>query len=113
MSEEFLSKEALLTAAFGVVSVPIPGKKGAVQVRPLSRTEALSVQGVELTTAEVEQKLLSKAMVRPKLTEEEVEVWQNSSKADEIEPVANKIMELSGMRKESAKEAVKTFRDES
>jgi hypothetical protein len=109
---EFLSKEALLARRFGVHDLEVEGV-GVVQVRPLSRAEALEVQGVEMPVAVMEQKLISKAMVSPKLTEDDVRVWQENSPAGELEPVGDKIMILSGMKKESAKEAVKTFRDES
>ncbi len=105
-----ISKEDLLAERFGVVDVEIPGV-GTVQVRPLSRAEALAVQGVELHPAVLEQRLLSAAMVSPKLTESEVRTWQENSPAGELEPVADRILVLSGMKQESAKEAVKTFRD--
>ena len=44
----------------------------------------------------MEKKLLSLAMVDPKLTEEEVGEWQAASAAGELEPV-RAIMELSGL----------------
>ena len=109
---QVVSKEALLAKRFGVFDVEIPDV-GTVQVRPLSRAEALAVQGVEMPAAIMEQKLIAKAMVSPRLTEDEVRLWQENSPAGELEPVGNRIMELSGMKPESAKEAVKTFRDES
>jgi hypothetical protein len=109
---EILSKEALLARRFGVEDVEIVGV-GTVQVRPLSRTEALETQGLELSALEMERRLISKAMISPKLTEAEVATWQANSPAGELEPVADRILTLSGMKQESAKEAVKTFRDES
>lgn len=109
---QIVSKEALLKRRFGVVDVPVDGV-GVVQVRPLSRAEALELQGVEMPVAEVERRLVSKAMVSPSLTEDEVRIWQENSPAGELEPVANRIAELSGMVPESAKEAMKTFRSES
>lgn len=108
---EILSKEALLARRFGVVDVPVDGV-GTVQVRPLSRAEALELQGVEMPVAEMERRLLSKALVSPKLTEDDVRAWQENSPAGEIEPIANEIARLSGMVPDSAKEAVKTFRNE-
>lgn len=109
---QVVTKSALLAKRFGVHDVEVKGV-GIVQVRPLSRAEALELQGVELPVAEIERRLLAKALVSPKLTEDEVGRWQANSPADEIEPVANEIARLSGMVSEAAKEAVKTFRDES
>lgn len=107
---ETLTKEALLARRFGVHDVPVEGV-GVVQVRALSRAEALALQGVEMPVAEMERRLLAKALVSPKLTEDEVREWQENSPAGEIEPIANEIARLSGMVPDSAKEAVKTFRD--
>jgi hypothetical protein len=107
-----LDRDALLAERFGVEDVEIPGV-GTVQVRPLSRAEALEIQGVELPAAVMEQRLISKAMVSPKLSEEDVATWQRNSAAGEMEPIGEAIMRLSGMKPESAKDAVKTFRDES
>ena len=109
---QLVTKDALLARRFGVHDVEVKDV-GIVQVRPLSRAEALELQGVELPVAEIERRLLAKALVSPRLTEDEVGCWQANSPADEIEPVANEIARLSGMVPESAKEAVKTFRDES
>jgi hypothetical protein len=107
---ETIDKTALLAKRFGVHDVEIPGV-GTVQVRPLSRAEALELQGKELDAAVMEQRLLALALVAPKLTEAEVAEWQANSPAGELEPVGDAILVLSGMKKESAKEAVKTFRD--
>lgn len=108
---EPLDKAALLARRFGVHDVEIPGV-GTVQVRPLSRAEALELQGTELPTAVMERQLLAKALVSPALTEDEVRIWQENSPAGELDPVGDAVLTLSGMKKESAKEAVKTFRDE-
>jgi hypothetical protein len=105
------SLDDLLTEMFGVEDVEIPGK-GVVQVRPLSRAQVLAIQGQELPAAELEQRLLSQALVSPKVTAAQVKAWQEKSPAGEIEPVAEAVMRLSGMKADSAKEAVKTFRDE-
>jgi hypothetical protein len=100
-----LDKAALLARRFGVHDVEIEGV-GVVQVRPLSRAEALAIQGVEMAPAEMERRLLAAAMVAPKLTEDEVGVWQENSPAGELDPVGEAILRLSGMSKDAAKSDV-------
>lgn len=104
-----VSKTDLLKKRFGVEDVDIPGV-GSVQVRPLSRAEALEIQGVELGVAEMERRLLSLALLDPKLTEDEVAQWQANSPAGELQPVVLAITRLSGMEQSEPKEAVKQFR---
>ena len=87
--------------------VELPGL-GTVRVRGLSRMEALEmkkVSGVEDT----ERRMISLGMVDPVMTEKQVERWQKACGAGEIEPVVQRIGELSGMLEESAKAQVKAF----
>lgn len=105
-----ISKADLLKKRFGVEDVEIPGV-GMVQVRPLSRAEALALQGVELGVEEMERRLLALAVVSPQLTGDEVGEWQANSPAGELEPVVRAITRLSGMEQSAVKEAVKQFRD--
>jgi len=105
-----VSKADLLKKRFGVEEVEIEGV-GTVKVRPLTRAEALELQGREMGVAEMERCLVSLALVEPKLTEDEVATWQENSPAGELQPVAAAIVRLSGMEQTAAKEAVKQFRD--
>lgn len=109
MSTTAVSKADLLKKRFGVEDVEVPGV-GIVKVRPLSRTEALKIQGVEMPYDEMERKLLAAALVEPQLTEDEVATWQDNSPAGELQPVAQAIARLSGLEQSSPKEAVKRFR---
>lgn len=103
--------ELLKKQAFAVEDVEIPGV-GTVQVRPLSRAEALEIQGKgEMTVAEMECKLLAAAMVDPKLTEAEVAELQANTPAGLLQPVAQAIGRLSGIEQTAPKEAMKRFRD--
>lgn len=106
-----VDKAALLKKRFGVEDVEIPGV-GTVQVRPLSRAEAMKVQGVEMDAEAMERLLVSRAMVSPELTEEEVGEWQANSPAGELQPVVEAIVRLSGMEQKSAKSAYADFRDQ-
>ena len=100
-----VDKAALLAKRFGVEDVEIDGV-GTVQVRPLSRAEALALQDRELDAAEMERYLVALAMVAPALSEDEVGQWQANSPAGELEPVADAILRISGMKKEAAKSGV-------
>ena len=100
--KELLFKPRLLEA-----DVTIPGV-GTVRVRALSRAEAMAAQNLTGTEA-IERRMLSLAMVDPELTEEEVGRWQKASTAGELEPVTNKVTELSGMTDDAAKGAYKEF----
>jgi hypothetical protein len=104
-----VNKQSLLSARTVEHEVEIPGV-GTVKVRALTREEALAVRNQEMTVAEMEQKLLAAAMLEPQLTVKEVAMWQRNSPAGELEPVVNKIVEISGLAVEAAKEAMKTFR---
>ena len=110
MSGATVSKEDLLKRRFGVEPVEIPGV-GTVEVRPLSRAEVLAVQGADLSAAETERRFLSKAMVSPSLTEDEVATWQENSSAGSFDVVTDAIERLSGLKKNSAAEAMKSVPD--
>lgn len=83
---------------------------GTFRVRGLTRAEALEIQGVEMGMAQMERKLLSMALLDPKLTEDEVGRWQENCPANALDPLSEAIVELSGMTKESAKQAMRQFR---
>lgn len=95
----------LLGQAFGVEEVPLPGG-GLVKVRPLSRKEALSIQGVELDVDVMEQRLVAAALLEPKLTEAQVAKWQEVSAAGQIQAVVEAITRISGMEADAGKSGV-------
>jgi hypothetical protein len=77
-----------------------------VHVRGLSRHEVIHVQA-QKGVAAVEQMTVSLGMIAPKMTPEQVKAWQKSSTGDEIDPVTERIGQLSGMLKGSRKAAMK------
>jgi hypothetical protein len=83
---------------------------GTIRVRGLSRGEVFMTQQAKGVEA-MECKILALGMVDPQMTEDEVRQWQANSPAGEMEPVADKIRELSGLNRGAEKEAVQTFRD--
>lgn len=105
-----LSKADLLQQAFGIEEVPLQ-RGGSVKVRGLTRAEALAVKGKETPEEEMEQFLLSVALVEPKLTQSDVKTWQENSPAGEIQDVITAVMRLSGMEKAAPKAAYNDFRE--
>lgn len=97
---EYLSTEALTADRIStaeLVDHEIPGL-GWIQIRPLSRAEMIKAgQFGEGKTLEYERYTLSKAVVNPKVTEADVARWQNGSFPTEINAVAMKINEISGI----------------
>lgn len=106
-----VSKDDLLRSRLASRPFEIDGV-GEVTIRPLSRTEALELNDNKLTLAERDRKLIAAAMVDPALTEDEVRRWQENSPAGELEPLTRALLDLSGMTKSAAKQAMVTFRDE-
>lgn len=104
-----VDKAALLSKRFGVEDVEVPGV-GTVQIRALTRAEALSVRGVEMDAEVLEQKLIAMAMVDPQLTEPEVKEWQGCATAGEIQIIVEAIVRISGMEGYTAKAAYANFR---
>lgn len=103
-----VSKEQLLAARLPEEDIPIEGL-GTVRARALSRDDVVrKLQGVDRSVpGAFERRLLSLALVAPSLTEDEVEVWQQSSIAAELDTVINRINVMSGLAKDAAKEAWK------
>jgi hypothetical protein len=69
---------------------------GTVRVRGLSREEVFETQKAKDTQAH-ERKILHLGMIDPPMTEGQAGVWQKVSPGGEIEPVIDKIRELSGL----------------
>jgi hypothetical protein len=104
-----VDKTALLGQKFGYEDVEIPGV-GMVRIRALTRSEAIKIQGEELIAEIMECKLLALAMVEPKMTEEEIQEWQDTSPAGQMQPVVKAILKASGMVEEVTREAYDDFR---
>lgn len=82
---------------------------GTVRVRALSRQEVLDMRELDAKDlARVDQVILAKAMVDPKITEEEVAQWQAAAAAGEIETVIDAISEISGLTELASKNAYKS-----
>lgn len=80
----------------------IPTSAGEIVVRRLSRAEVLKLNGAkksgELDIAEYEAEMVSIALVHPKMSADEVAVWQTKDKAGGVLGlVTDAISELSGL----------------
>lgn len=78
------------------------------RVRALSRAEALEVQKADGVAA-VEQRMLAFGLLVPRFTEGQIREWQEAAPAGELDPLTERIAELSGMDKGAAKGAYVEF----
>lgn len=108
---QIVDKAALLSgAAFGLVDFPVPGF-GIIQIKALSRAQAMAVYGRDLDAAEMEQVVVSSACVKPTFTVAEVAEWQvHSTAGGPLLKLVEKILEISGMEIGAGKAAYKRFR---
>lgn len=98
---------------------------GAVRVRGLSRHEVLYVRGGHsaicpkchephkaVGTAATEALTIHLAALDPEFSVQEVKTWQKVALPGELDPLAKKIAQLSGMLVESGKKAYLKFEDD-
>lgn len=103
-------KEKLLSRRIEEDDVEIEGI-GTVRVRGLTRGEVfMTQQGKDTET--MERKIVALGMVDPPMNEDDVKTWQRNSPAGELEPVVDKIRELSGLGEGAQKSGVQDVRDE-
>lgn len=119
-AEQLLAPRATTESGFPEDDVEVSGL-GKVRVRGLSRKEVMKVRKAadrEDTIdgnrqLAIEQHMLARAMVSPRMTEAQIAAWQDAGGAGEIEPVAQKVQELSGLLEDSQKAAYKSVRGRS
>lgn len=102
---ERATKESLLASRLKSEEVEIEGV-GTVVVRGLSRWEMVEVQKAEDDRQRQDNLALSYGLVEPRLAEHEVMAWRKAGGVMEIETIARKINELSGIGKDAAKSDV-------
>lgn len=105
-----MDKEKLTRGGAGPVGLPQDDVEvlgiGTVRVRGMNRGELL--MGGKLgedgkNQRAMERFVLSSCMVDPEMTLEDVDAWMSSGPAMEIQPVVQKINELSGVGQGAAK----------
>jgi hypothetical protein len=109
--DKLLAPRANTASGLPEDDVEVPGM-GTVRVRGLSRDEVFGAQKIKETAAN-ERHVLSLGLVDPAMSVNEVFKWQQVSPAGEIEPVVDKIRELSGMKDDASKSGVPDDGDES
>lgn len=105
-----VDKAALLACRLGEGKHEIDGV-GTVRIRGLSRAEVVELQALDGGVAAADRRMLSRALVEPALTEDEVATWQANSPPHEIEALTLAIAELSGMGVGAAKSGVSGIRE--
>lgn len=85
--------------------VPIEGV-GSVLVRGLSRHEMIEVFKLEGDRQRQDNLAVWYGTLDPKMTQDEVMAWRKTGTNEEIEKIAKKINELSGVGKDAAKSDV-------
>jgi hypothetical protein len=104
--EKLLAPRADTATGLPEDDVEVPSM-GTVRVRGLSREEVFETQKAKETQAH-ERKILRLGMVDPVMTEGQAALWQKVSPAGEIEPVVDKIRELSGLSEGADKSDVRS-----
>jgi hypothetical protein len=104
-----VDKDLLFKPRLPEADVDIPDV-GTVRVRALNRQEAKQLQKLP-NDDQRDLHLIAMGLVEPSLSVSEVKQWAEASPAGEMEPVSDRILELSGMLDTSAKEAMKNFED--
>lgn len=98
-----VDKATLLASRLGEDKHEIPGV-GEVRIRGLSRAEVLELRNLDVAASD--RRMVSLALVEPTLTESDVEAWQKSSRAYEIEGLTGAIANLSGQGAGASKSGV-------
>lgn len=105
-----MDKAALLARRLPEDDVEVPGVC-TFRVRGLSRAEALAANELDAEAREVFW--LSRGIVDPAMTDDEIRQWRDATTFAEVELVSNRIVELSGMGENSVKDATKSADSES
>lgn len=77
-----------------------------VRVRGLTRTEHLWIGKGTDDAAEIEARMLSKALLMPPMTLEQIKEWQKSGASKAVSEISDKVRELSGFAEAAAKRAL-------
>ena len=105
-----INKEQLLAPNMFERDVEVP-QLGTVRVRALARGETLRIYqgaGEDPNLMDIEPKVLALGLVEPKLTEDEVRQWYDTAPFFVVQPIVEAIMTMSGMKRESPKDAYKS-----
>lgn len=102
---ERATKEALTTPHIKTDEVEIEGI-GSVLVRGLSRWEMIETGKLDDNRQKQDNLAISYGLLEPTMDEHEIMAWRKAGAVMELERVARKINELSGVGKDAAKSDV-------
>ncbi|HEX2551808.1 MAG TPA: hypothetical protein VHK64_09465 [Nocardioidaceae bacterium] len=94
---EYASEEDLVaeTAEGGAEDFTLKSGK-VVRLRGLTRAEHLWIAKGTEDAAEIEARMLSKALIAPVMTVEKVKKWQASGRSRSVSEISDKVRQLSG-----------------
>ncbi|WP_433368363.1 hypothetical protein ACQPZX_41420 [Actinoplanes sp. CA-142083] len=84
-----------------------------VRLRGLTRAEHLWIGKGTDDAAEIEARMVSKAMLIPAMSISKVKKWQETGRSSAVSEISNKVRELSGFGEGADKSNVRELRDES
>jgi hypothetical protein len=107
MSDTYASADDLIDGTTGsdADKVTLPNGK-VIMVRGLTRDEHLWIGKGTDDAAVIEQRMISKGMVQPVMTTEQVKAWQGKAGTMVLKLVSDKIRDLSGFGEGAAKSAL-------
>ena len=106
--------ETLLAAELPEEDVDVPGA-GTFRIRSLTRSDVIAVAKMSESKASLdtqERHWLSKGMVKPAMTNHQIEQWQRTASSGVINTVTEAIVALSGGAEGAEKDAYKSDGDE-
>jgi len=109
--EKLLAPRADTATGLPEDDVEVPGV-GTLRVRGLSRDEVFGTQQTKGGVGAQERQILHLGVLDPELSVAQAGKWQQVSPAGEIEPVVDRIRQLSGMADDADKQAMLGFRDD-
>ena len=112
MTTEYASADDLFatTADSGAIDFPLASGK-VVRLRGLTRAEHLWIGKGTEDAAEIEARMVSKAMLSPAMSVEKVKAWQASAASSAVSEITDKIRELSGFGEGADKSDVRADGD--
>jgi hypothetical protein len=107
---EYLTADDLTTSHLPEDDVPLPGL-GLVRVRGLSRQEVLDmpdvVEGDEGSSRRQQSYILTRGMLIPSMTEDQVDGWMGAGISPEVNDVLKRLGELSGLTSTAVKDTTR------
>lgn len=102
-----LTREQILARKLGKGVATLPDGS-TVAIRSLTRDEVLEMQDGDRTRAERDNFIVSRGVLTPQLSEDDVAAWAAGAAAGDLVAVSDQIADLSGLKPAAGKEATKS-----